>query len=363
VAIDNGAFRATVVVAHARGKATADVRKAWWSRLTDVIRGARSEVLLLIDANARVGSVTSDSIGPGGFPQQQDDNGELFHQLLSESSLLLPATFCEIDPSHATRAGHRTDFVATPFSWKHTVKGAFTRHDFDPLVRFEDRYPAVVDFETTLPTGKLRGLNGPSLDAARTTDPATVADFAVRLRDLPAIPWITPVDAHVDLLSRGIREAASAAFPRDNKVKSFKPYICDATSKVVRFRKMLQRNLRRVRSGRYTLIRWPATQAAFSACLEDFTDVEVLGLAMYCLRALTLEAEGPEPWAPTVAGHLSLLHGLMAGLTKADRAAFLETVAVSFGPAMSRGAGKAAWKAIRTILGRLSVMRKALKAR
>jgi len=236
VAIDNGAFRATVVVAHAHGKATAEVRKAWWGHLTDVIRGAKSEVLLLIYTSARVGSCTSDSIGLGGFPQQQDVNGEMFHHVLAESSLMLPATFADIDPCHATRAGHRIDFIAAPMSWRHTVKGAFTCHDFDPLVRFEVHHLVVVDFETTLLAGKLKGCHAPAFDANKTIDPVAMADFAARLRDSPAIPWNTPVDSHVDMFSRGIREAAAAAFPRDMEVKPFKPYISAVTLKVVRLR-------------------------------------------------------------------------------------------------------------------------------
>ena len=127
VAVDNGAFKAFVVVLHAPGtQATLEVRRAWWRRVAGVISDAKAEVILLADANARLGSCASEHVGPGGFPERQDDSGGLFHQLLAEASLFLPASFCEIDAGHATRAQHRIDYIAVPLVWRCTVTASFT---------------------------------------------------------------------------------------------------------------------------------------------------------------------------------------------------------------------------------------------
>ena len=348
VAIGNGAFRATVIVAHAQGtQATVEVRRAWWKRLAGIIGAAKSEVILLAGANAKVGSCVSEYIGPGGFPEQQDDNGVLLHRLLAEASLFLPASFCEVDHSHATRAGHRIEYVAVPIAWRRTIVGAFACRDFDPFVRGEDRCPVVLDCETVLATGELKGTRGPAIDLAKTTDPVAVANFATRLRALPAIPWDVPVDARTETLGHRIRAAATAAFPCDREPRPFKPYISAGTFKIIGYRKMLQRNLRSARAGRCTPLRWPATQAAFCVSLDAYADVGILAFTLSSMRALTMEAAGPVPWIHAMAEHLGLTHRLLNDLIRVDRVAFLERTSDSFGPAMSAGAGKQAWRAIR----------------
>ena len=351
VTIDNGAFRAFVVVVHAPGSRTPlEDRKAWWRRLTGVISDAKAEVILLADANARLGSCTSEHVGPGGFPERQDDSGDLFHQLLAETSLFLPATFCEVDASHATRAQHRIDYVAVPLAWAHTVASAFTGRDFDTLVRCEDHYPVIIDCETVMAAGRLSGHRKPAFDPAKVADPAAVADFVARLRATPAIPWSVPVDLHAEMLCDAILAAAAAAFPRDRARRPFKPYISCLTLRVVAFRKMLQRYLRRARACNCEQFRWAATRAAFCVGLDGFEDFGPLTFSCSSLRALTLAAHRPHEWVQAMVEHLRLTHCLVGDLVRADRVAFLEGIAGGFGPAMSAGAGRKAWRAVRVIL-------------
>ena len=80
------------------------------------------DVVLLVDANARLGSAVSGSVGDGGLCQQEDISGSMFHRTLVELSLCVPATFGPPDPSAFTwvangGATHRIDYVAVPCSW------------------------------------------------------------------------------------------------------------------------------------------------------------------------------------------------------------------------------------------------------
>ena len=69
-------LQCTVVVAHAphSGIAAAD-RDAWWSELARRLAGQPD-----VDANARLGSSVSSFVGGGGFSQQEDMGGSLFHR-------------------------------------------------------------------------------------------------------------------------------------------------------------------------------------------------------------------------------------------------------------------------------------------
>ena len=91
-----------VVVAHAphSGVDVAD-RELWWDDMS--CRLARqTDVVMLVDANARLGSSVSKSVGSGGFCQQGDHSGFLFHRTLVGLGLRVPATFGAVDPTAFT---------------------------------------------------------------------------------------------------------------------------------------------------------------------------------------------------------------------------------------------------------------------
>ena len=109
-------LQCTVVVAHAphAGVDTAD-RDAWWDDLSRRLAG-QPDVVLLVDANARLGSAVSGSVGDGGFSQQEDISGSMFHRTLVELGLCVPATFGPPESSAITcvangGATHRIDYT------------------------------------------------------------------------------------------------------------------------------------------------------------------------------------------------------------------------------------------------------------
>ena len=115
-------LQCTIVVAHAphSGVDAAD-RDVWWDDLARRLAG-QPDVVLLVDANARLGSAVSRSVGSGGFCQQEDVSGNLLHRTLAELDLCVPATVGPADPSAFTwvangGATHRIDYVAVPCSW------------------------------------------------------------------------------------------------------------------------------------------------------------------------------------------------------------------------------------------------------
>ena len=66
-------------------------RRQWWQRFSTQIAHIPIQYLL-IDANARLGSVQSEAVGPHGYKQQEDSNGALLHQFLLDNALEIPVT-------------------------------------------------------------------------------------------------------------------------------------------------------------------------------------------------------------------------------------------------------------------------------
>ena len=61
-------------------------------------------------------------MGAGGFAQQEDENGQMFHERMLELGLCAPSTFGSPDSSQYTWSGpsgrpHRIDYVVVPAEW------------------------------------------------------------------------------------------------------------------------------------------------------------------------------------------------------------------------------------------------------
>ena len=108
--------------------------QAWWRRSAALIWSAclvSLPLVVLCDANARVGSVASLAVGDQA-PDWEDTAGAEFHALLREWDLCLPATLPGPHNDPAKPSGtwcsrtrwRRIDFVAVPRDWFAGVKRA-----------------------------------------------------------------------------------------------------------------------------------------------------------------------------------------------------------------------------------------------
>ena len=111
VAVRSTAIRVDILVAHApctsRNHTPAEIAE-WWrntSRLVQRCGEQRTPLVASCDANARLGSATSEHVGEWAA-HQQDQPGEAFHEFLAERKLFLPSTF----PDTATGAASNTWF-------------------------------------------------------------------------------------------------------------------------------------------------------------------------------------------------------------------------------------------------------------
>ena len=173
-----GFLRCVIVVAHApSGRGGAEARQAvdsFWKELSATVAGAcrGHPVVLLMDANARVGSTQGAAVGPVDAVAE-DPPGTAMRGTLEERGLFLPATFFGVagegDTWTATDGHrHRIDYVAIPESWRCMVVSAFIPPGVDLALSREDHRCAAVEVSGTFRRGEEAPPPGPrSLSVGR----------------------------------------------------------------------------------------------------------------------------------------------------------------------------------------------------
>ena len=162
----------------------------------DAYRG-RGDLYVLADANARLGSQLSASVG-GHAREEENLPGVLCHAFLQAFQLWVPSTTAECyagGPTWTWQSAlgprHRIDYVAVPRQRADSgTVSAFTLPTFDMVSPNKDHIPAAVRFvlrpPAVEPPIQRRALDD---DPAALDDPATLARCAGALSQCPTIPW------------------------------------------------------------------------------------------------------------------------------------------------------------------------------
>ena len=69
-------------------------QEMWWRGITAMVQGRpqpRADLVALLDANGRVGSISSLAVGAVG-PQEEDAEGEMLHDFLGKCDLMAANT-------------------------------------------------------------------------------------------------------------------------------------------------------------------------------------------------------------------------------------------------------------------------------
>ena len=111
------------------------LRRSFWDSLTQLICNAPigHHVSLLIDGNARVGSVVSHTIGTAN-PEIENDNGSRFRNLLETSGLCASSTFYDAVGKtwrHSSGKAYRIDHIVTSRLLHSMVRRASTLDKVD----------------------------------------------------------------------------------------------------------------------------------------------------------------------------------------------------------------------------------------
>ena len=320
-------FRATVVVAHAPSEPPAPpgAAESFWAKCRRVLqrRPALSDIIVLSDANARVGALPSSSVG-GLDPEPENPSGQAFHAFLADMQLWVPATFpeCHTGPSSTWWApsgqGHRLDYVGVPVHWPAACLSTRVWCGFEFLQLRDDHVPTLL--AASFVVGRQGEAGGHYVrKAVRPCPGACPVAYGPRLEALKLLPAAarhTGVDEHFSgvasewrALGNSVCEPASA--------KPLQTYLTQATMRLVVLRKECRLHLRalKARARRRCLslwfLGWRAAMAARPWCPSEAV------AAMRWVRGLL-------PWI----GRASLLifrYGrLIRAGAKADRIAYLD---------------------------------------
>lgn len=381
------ALSCTVAVAHApHSSHPLEERDRWWQQLTSVLLPYR-DVLLAVDANARLGTVHSAAVSGGGFTQEQDSNGGFFHRTLLELDLCAPTTFGTPHLGgytwvHSSGAQHRLDYVCVPQDWLASVVPepplAYGAAASEPVVAYgrvlfqvdalapaEDHFPVLLRFEVPQESrGELQQWRGLRIDTRKLQDPSAVKSFRERLQAIPPVPWHVPLDAHERAASSAVCEAATASFARDKGGKK-RAYLSDQAFAVVRLRRRARawlRALKEVRHGRSRGLELPTPGAVWQWAVEAMPTYPDLSGSLWvvafrlgdiCMHGEGLELNGLlEQLADILGGFVGATSSYLRCLVRRDGAAYLDGVAGSISLEAAGADAARAWAGVRVLLAR-----------
>ncbi|CAE7889137.1 hypothetical protein AK812_SmicGene17289 [Symbiodinium microadriaticum] len=246
----------TILVAHAPSEPPAPpgASHEFWARCKqDLARRPKgSDVIVLADANAWLGSLISPSVSDLDM-EPENVSGEQFHHLLSDLDLWVPSTYrqCHQGPSGTWTAPtgheHRLDYVAVPLGWPPDAVASSVLVDFESLQVSQDHKPVLLRVGLLAKASAGQRRKGVFRRQALRPEPDAFSPVYVEaLAQLPACPQLS-WDAHVDGRYTALVEAwtqAGQALRKDADAKPQQEYIQPATMSMVYARRGLREFIR-----------------------------------------------------------------------------------------------------------------------
>ena len=240
VRVQNPTLKLLFIVAHAPSDGNLDTYRQFWKSTTGAIPHCYQswKQIHLIDANARIGSVTSHQVGSAGA-EEENPAGDIFHQWLTDQDLLAPQTF----PFH--HSGHH-------YTWTHSKGEHKARLDFilvnrtlyseqiktwvsDDIDLSLDRADHECVCASILLTVGTRTNRPRHLEAPETHDDSI---------DVPSINWSTDVHSHAAQLQKWLIATAPPRAPAVPRKK----HLTDNTWQLIQLKKYHSKRLKACRS-------------------------------------------------------------------------------------------------------------------
>ena len=211
-------LRLLLIVGHVPCVPDIHAAQKWWHQvLQDLPATYRNwPRVMLVDANARVGSLVSTAIGPHQA-SEESEHGALMHQWMIDHGMFAPQT---IDCHHSGPAstfahakGHegRIDYVLVDEALRHPDLCTFVT-DIDLATQRPDHYAVAADIPMTL---WYRSRQSTSM-ASRSRG------LDLKHSPLPTIPWSMDVHSHAALLHQWLqsRQPKRPHLPRKKHLQS-----------------------------------------------------------------------------------------------------------------------------------------------
>ena len=144
-------LRLDILVGHAPVQDEQGKQDMWWREIIAMIQGRtqpRADLVALLDANGRVGSISSLGVG-AVEPQEEDAGEELLHDFLGKCDLVAANTLDGTGrrtwvPTRGQEA--RIDYVVCPRRWLPMLHRAGTADFSQAIADKEDHRPVFAKF-------------------------------------------------------------------------------------------------------------------------------------------------------------------------------------------------------------------------
>ena len=230
-----------ITVGHAPHKGhTTEDKDQWWIGLSRLLvtLGPNIKHILLMDANAALGHITTEGIG-GLHAMPEDENGVHLRELLRALGLWLPSTFPDVhtgpsetwfSPAAKGPSGLRNDYIAIPLDWQWTQVRSHIVPDLDAAQSSIDHMAIALQIRspmktrTTCPTVTQR----PQVDWANVRKCTDRSIWDKVFDSLPQPPWQVDVHQHWQICRDNLVQRLAEFFPLQ-KSRPRKPYISEET--------------------------------------------------------------------------------------------------------------------------------------
>ncbi|CAE7029541.1 unnamed protein product, partial [Symbiodinium sp. CCMP2456] len=245
-------LKIAILVAHAPADSQDNggvVRAFWGERAKELRRiPADSPLLILMDANGRLGNLESSTVGPQGA-ELENPAGTALHEFLLAHRLYLPSTFPEIHHGdswtwqYVPGTEHRIDYVAASEQWRQVTQDTYVWYDIETLQKKCDHLPVVWSCEFARTIGQSHPTFRRSACRPNHLDPhLDCKAFQQGVEDLTPVPWQTDVDAHYLHFARGWISQGRTVMPKKAQ-RPQQTFLTPDTLERVRERKLLRQRL------------------------------------------------------------------------------------------------------------------------
>ena len=293
-------LRTLVISAHApTSQASLETVTKWWETLDAHVPPKLRQwpQLLLVDANARIGSQPSPAVGLHQA-DEQDAGGEEFHGYLLSHQLWVPATFASHHEGDAGTWKHprtdewsRGDYVCLPRHWTLQECRSFIEKEVDISLTKEDHRPPAVAIAWTaaVPPERHQPRRSARYDvAALRYDPVGEDSAAIinsLQQDLRSVPWGFDVHTHTEILQQSLQQWMTKWYSQRRKHPR-RPHMSSATWDLVMEKQQIRKDLfKSTAAGKHRLLR-----ACFNCWarreVEDYRE----SFSEACLVALNIKS-------------------------------------------------------------------------
>ncbi|CAK0797405.1 unnamed protein product [Prorocentrum cordatum] len=370
VKVTTDCINTTICVFHApHSKKGPQERQDFWQRLQKLVQQHRPN-LMLADANGRLGSVQSTSVGPAGLSQTEDSNGKELHEIAAAGHYVIANTVISNGDEHHTWTDayghkHRIDYIIADDTLISHITDVKTLADIETMKKHrqgqhhrEDHLPVTARACWTVRHTAPKQLF-PKIDKHQLNDEKAVETFKMHL-DATVLPsWGTDYDEHIHQYMLTIMDAATSAFKRSGK-KKYQEYISETTLDFVLSRRKFMKLLRKATTHGATA---STTKRRIQRLINDIHNDPTLQMTpeaihtTYCETYMLNYAAANFPYNPDYHGFLQHVRHwidatrkVIVKMTDRDYDAFLEEQAQKAMDAKRTGDTYTEWKYTKKLL-------------